>query len=228
MTKQKLELNTQPLKQYHTRYYKVLSILKYFQRNAINYNQTKILNTLNFFLKKDDIKITTLRTLRQDLCFLCKNGIIEKTLIRLGKGNGSYIRYTVNKYSNNNLNRLLESKQSIVEHDANAIYKFTKKTQKKYLQNKKVKIYKPKNATKNVSHIINNKKEIKNKRKNDIIFKISKVAKGKTMKYLDKIEENKNKKRYEESILKVKNWLKQSKLAEFANRGYDNQSNKEE
>ncbi|WP_198004649.1 hypothetical protein ACE4V3_05780 (plasmid) [Borrelia recurrentis] len=150
------------------------------------------------------VKITTLRTLRQDLCFLCKNDIIEKTLIRLGKGNSSYIRYTVNKYSNNNLNRLLESKESIVEHDANAIYKFTKKTQKKYLQNKKVKIYKPKNATKNVSHIINNKKEIKDKGKNDIIFKISKVAKGKTMKYLDKIEENKNKKRYEESIFRVK------------------------
>ncbi|ETZ17632.1 putative cytosolic protein [Borrelia duttonii CR2A] len=224
MTKQKLELNTQPLKQYHTRYYKILSILKYFQKNAINYNQAKILNTLNFFLKKDDIKITTLRTLRQDLCFLCKNNIIEKTLIRLGKGNGSYIRYTVNKYSNNNLNRLLESKQSIVEHDANAIYKFTKKTQKRYLQNKKVKIYKPKN----VSHIINNKKEIKNEKKDDIIFKISKVAKGKTMKYLDKIEENKNKKRYEESIFRVKNWLKQSKLVEFANREHDNQGNAKE
>ncbi|AHH11780.1 Putative cytosolic protein (plasmid) [Borrelia coriaceae ATCC 43381] len=155
------------LKKSHNRYYKIISILKYFQKNLIKYNQTVILNTLNNFLIKDNLKQITLRTLRKDLAFLCNKGIIKKTLLRLGEGNGTYIRYTINKYSTNNLKRLLESKDTIIEHDINKILKFTKETQKEYFKNRKVKISKSKNATKNVSHyinnnIINNKKE-KNK-----------------------------------------------------------------
>ncbi|ACH95218.1 plasmid maintenance protein (plasmid) [Borrelia recurrentis] len=223
-TSHEVKIHTQPLKKYHNRYYKILSILKYFQKNLLRYNQTIILNALNRFLAKDELKIITLRTLRKDLALLCNKGIIKKTLLRLGEGNGSYIRYAVNKYSTNNLKRLLDDKQTIIEHDANEIYEFTKKTQQKYyLKNKRLNIHKHKNATKNVSHNITNNKEIKNKKNKkekmkkiekqtiDTNYMIKNVAKWKTMRYLDKIEENANKKRYEDSMIKTKEWLKNLK-----------------
>ncbi|AHH05535.1 Putative cytosolic protein (plasmid) [Borrelia miyamotoi FR64b] len=158
----------QPLKKYHSRYYKILSILRYFQNNALKYNQTAILNALNTFLLKDGLKQITLRTLRKDLTFLCHKGVIKKTLLRLGEENGTYIRYTVTKYSVKNLKRILKAKEKIVEHDANSIYKFTKETQQKYyLQNKGIKIFKRKNATKNVSQYIINNTYINNKEKKE-------------------------------------------------------------
>ncbi|WP_024654310.1 plasmid maintenance protein [Borrelia hispanica] len=206
-TSQKIQNYTQLQKKYQIRYYKTISIIRYFQKNSIKYNQTSILNTLNRFLAKDELKIITLRTLRKDLALLCNKGIIKKTLLRLGEGNGSYIRYTVNKYSQNNLKRFIENKQDIIEHDANAIYKFTKETQKKYFKNRGYKTYKSKNVTKNVSHNIINNKDINNKDKKDINLIISNASKWKTMKYLDKIEENANKKRYEEAMIKTKKWL---------------------
>ncbi|AHH14454.1 plasmid maintenance protein [Borrelia hermsii] len=221
---------TKPLKEYHSRYYKILSILRYFQKNAIKYNQTIILNALNIFLFKDSLKQITLRTLRKDLAFLYNKGIIKKNLLRLGEGNGSYIRYTVTKYSVNNLKRLLKAKQEIIEHDANAIYKFTKETQKKYSKNKGVKILKSKNATKNVSHNITNNKCINNKEKrrketkievtNNTNVLIRNVSKWKTMRYLDKIEDNANKKRYEEAMMGTKEWLKNLKTENSTNRSY--------
>ncbi|ACH95177.1 uncharacterized conserved protein (plasmid) [Borrelia recurrentis A1] len=206
-TSQKIQNYTQLSKKYQIRYYKIVSIIRYFQKNTIKYNQTIILNTLNRFLTKDELKIITLRTLRKDLALLCNKGIIQKTLLRLGEGNGSYIRYTVNKYSQNNLKRFIENKQDIIEHDANAIYKFTKETQKKYFKNIGYKTYKSKNVTKNVSHNIINNKDINIKDTKDINLLISNTSKWKTMRYLDKIEENKNKKRYEEAIIKTKKWL---------------------
>ncbi|ETZ17383.1 putative cytosolic protein [Borrelia duttonii CR2A] len=221
-----LEVKTyeKPLKKYHNRYYKIVSIVKFFQKNSIKYNQTSILNTLNRFLTKDELKIITLRTLRKDLALLCNKGIIKKTLLRLGEGNGSYIRYAANKYSLRNLKRFLEDKQAIVEHDANATYKFTKETQQKYyLKNKGLNIHKSKNATKNVSHNITNNKEIKKKKNKkeekkeiekrtiDTNYMIKNVAKWKTMRYLDKVKENANKKRYEDSIIRTQEWLKVSK-----------------
>ncbi len=154
----KIQINVKPLKKYQIRYYKILSILKYFQKYTIKYNQKVILNTLNYFLTQDGLKVITLRTLRKDLTWLCNKSIIKKTLLRLGEGNGSYIRYSVNKYSNNNLNCVLKDKQNTIEHDANIIYKFTKETQKKYFKNKGAKTSNLKNATKNVSHIINKQK----------------------------------------------------------------------
>ncbi len=114
----------------------------------------------------------------------------------MGEGNGSYIRYSVNKYSNNNLNCVLKDKQNTIEHDANIIYKFTKETQKKYFKNKGAKTSNLKNATKNVSHIINNKKYINNKEKilhktknedsNFISLKIKNLLRYKTINFLDK------------------------------------------
>ncbi|UPA18834.1 hypothetical protein bpuSUM_001325 (plasmid) [Borrelia puertoricensis] len=202
-----LEVKTysKPLKEYHNRYYKILSILRYFQKNAIKYNQTFILNTLNIFLLKDSLKQITLRTLRKDLAFLCNKGIIKKTLLRLGEGNGSYIRYTITKYSINNLKRLLKAQQEITEHDVNKVFIFTKETQKKYFKNRRFKIFKSKNATKNVSHNITNNKYINNKEKiekeskskiiNNTDYLIKNVSKWKTMRFLDKIEENVNKKK---------------------------------
>ncbi|UPA12553.1 plasmid maintenance protein [Borrelia venezuelensis] len=200
-------------KKYHNRYYKILSILRYFQNKAIKYNQTFILNTLNIFLSKDGLKQITLRTLRKDLAFLCNKGTIKKTLLRLGEGNGTYIRYTITKYSVNNLKSLLKAQQEITEHDANKVFIFTKETQKKYSKNRRFKIFKSKNATKNVSHNITNNKYVNNKEnKNEIInrtnYLIKNVSKWKTMRYLDKIEENANKKRYEDSLIRTKEWLK--------------------
>ncbi|AFI32209.1 plasmid maintenance protein [Borrelia crocidurae] len=216
---------SKPSKKYHNRYYKIVSIVKFYQKNSIKYNQTSILNTLNRFLAKDELKIITLRTLRKDLALLCNKGIIKKTLLRLGEGNGSYIRYSANKYSLRNLKRFLEDKQAIVEHDANAIYKFTKETQQKYyLKNKGLNIHKSKNATKNVSHNITNNKKINNKKNKkeekketgkktiDTNYMIKNVSKWKTMRYLDKIEENANKKRYEDSIIRTQEWLKNLKI----------------
>ncbi|UPA11618.1 hypothetical protein bpSLO_001495 (plasmid) [Borrelia parkeri] len=225
---------TKPLKDYHNRYYKILSILRYFQKKSIKYNQTIILNTLNIFLSKDDLKQITLRTLRKDLTFLCNKSIIKKTLLRLGEGNGSYIRYTITKYSVNNLKRLLKAKQEIIEYDANKIFTFTKETQKRYLKNKGVKIFKSKNATKNVSHnITNNKKYINNKEKiekeikseltNNTDYLIRNVSKWKTMRYLDKIEENANKKRYKDSVIRTKKWLEYLDIKEFTIKFYDDQ-----
>ncbi len=192
----KIQINVKPLKKYQIRYYKILSILKYFQKNTIKYNQKVILNTLNYFLTQDGLKVITLRTLRKDLTWLCNKSIIKKTLLRLGEGNGSYIRYSVNKYSNNNLNCVLKDKQNTIEHDANIIYKFTKETQKKYFKNKGAKTSNLKNATKNVSHIINNKKYINNKEKilhktknedsNFISLKIKNLLRYKTINFLDK------------------------------------------
>ncbi|WP_434757419.1 plasmid maintenance protein (plasmid) [Borrelia puertoricensis] len=214
-----LEVKTysKPLKTYHNRYYKIISILRYFQNKAINYNQTFILNALNIFLFKDSLKQITIRTLRKDLAFLCNKGIIKKTLLRLGEGNGSYIRYTVTKYSVKNLKRLLKAQQEITEHDANKVFIFTKETQKKYFKNRRVKIFKSKNATKNVSHNITNnkyinskekiKKENRNKAINNTDYLIKNVSKWKTMKFLDKIEENANKRRYEDNIIRTKKWL---------------------
>ncbi|WAZ71380.1 plasmid maintenance protein (plasmid) [Borrelia miyamotoi] len=205
------------LKEYHNRYYKIISILRYFQNNALKYNQTAILNSLNIFLLKDSLKQIKLRTLRKDLTFLCNKGIIKKTLLRLGEGNGTYIRYTVNKYSVKNLKRILKAKEEIVEHDANAIYKFTEETQQKYyLKNKKIKILKSKNATKNVSQYITNNKYINSKEKkeretNNTDYLIINVSKWKTMRYLNKVEENKNKKRYEDNMMKTKKWLESLK-----------------
>ncbi|ATQ19027.1 hypothetical protein F9Y90_05155 (plasmid) [Borrelia miyamotoi] len=208
---------TKPLKEYHNRYYKIISILRYFQNNALKYNQTAILNSLNIFLLKDSLKQIKLRTLRKDLTFLCNKGIIKKTLLRLGEGNGTYIKYTVNKYSVKNLKRILKAKEEIVEHDANAIYKFTEETQQKYyLKNKEIKILKSKNATKNVSQYITNNKYINSKEKkeretNNTDYLIINVSKWKTMRYLNKVEENKNKKRYEDNMMKTKKWLESLK-----------------
>ncbi|AHH05549.1 plasmid maintenance protein (plasmid) [Borrelia miyamotoi] len=232
-----LEIQTypQPLKKYHSRYYKILSILRYFQNNALKYNQTAILNALNTFLLKDGLKQITLRTLRKDLTFLCHKGIIKKILLRLGEENGTYIRYTVTKYSVKNLKRILKAKEKIVEHDANSIYKFTKETQQKYyLQNKGIKIFKRKNATKNVSQYITNNTYINNKEKkerktkseeiNSTDYLIKNVSKWKTMRYLDKIEENENKKRYEDSMIKTKKWLGDFKTKKLLKRIYDDQN----
>ncbi|WP_024653189.1 plasmid maintenance protein [Borrelia persica] len=223
----------QPSKEYHKRYYKILSIITYYQKNAIRYNQTTILKALNTFLIKDGLKPITLRTLRKDLAFLCNKGIIQKTLLRLGEGNGSYIRYSVNKYSLHNLKKLLRAKDAIVEHDANAVYRFTKKTQQKYCEENGIKTFKRKSATKNVSQYINskykNKKkkekmkiegkktEVKNeiKKTNEINLVIKNVGKWKTMRYLDKIEENANKKRYEDSMRRTKEWLKEGLITKF-------------
>ncbi|WP_330730499.1 plasmid maintenance protein [Borrelia turicatae] len=212
---------TKPLKEYHNRYYKILSILRYFQNKTINYNQTKILNALNIFLFKDGLKQITLRTLRKDLTFLCNKGIIKKTLLRLGEGNGTYIRYTITKHSVKNLKRLLKAQQEIIEHDANKVFTFTKETQKKYFKNRRIKIFKSKNATKNVSHnitsnkYINNKEKIEKENKSKVInstdYLIRNVSKWKTMRYLDKVEENANKKRYEDSMMRTKEWLKNYK-----------------
>ncbi|WP_024653614.1 plasmid maintenance protein [Borrelia persica] len=255
-TNAKIKSYTQPSKKYHKRYYKILSIIAYYQKNAIKYNQTTILKALNTFLVKDGLKPITLRTLRKDLALLCNKGIIQKTLLRLGEGNGSYIRYSVNKYSLHNLKKLLKAKDAIVEHDANAIYNFTKKTQQKYCEENGIKIFKRKSATKNVSQYINSNKKIINKKKkkektkkeakvktqdtnfsikgkeilikkrkveetkkeekeknaiketNEINLLIKNVGKWKTMRYLDKVEENANKKRYEESMRKTREWLK--------------------
>ncbi|WP_417903207.1 plasmid maintenance protein (plasmid) [Borreliella andersonii] len=221
----KLNLKIQPnvnlLKKYQIRYYKILSILKYFQKNAIKYNQKVILNTLNYFLAKDGLNEVALRTLRKDLTWLCNKNIIKKTLLRLGEGNGSYIRYSTNKYSNNNLNCAIKDKQNTIEHDANTIYKFTKETQKKYFKNKRVKVSNLKNATKNASHIIkNNKKYINNKtilhkaKKEDLNFtdlKIQKLLFLKRMYFLDKMEENSNKKKYLHNRIKIKEWLERIK-----------------
>lgn len=217
----KIQINVKPLKKYQIRYYKILSILKYFQKNTIKYNQKVILNTLNYFLTQDGLKVITLRTLRKDLTWLCNKSIIKKTLLRLGEGNGSYIRYSVNKYSNNNLNCVLKDKQNTIEHDANIIYKFTKETQKKYFKNKGAKTSNLKNATKNVSHIINNKKYINNKEKilyktknedsNFISLKIETLLRYKTINFLDKKKENSNKKNYLYKRIKTKEWLEKIK-----------------
>lgn len=220
-TNLKIQINLKPLKKYQIRYYKILSILKYFQKNTIKYNQKVILNKLNYFLAQDGLKVVTLRTLRKDLTWLCSKLIIKKTLLRLGEGNGSYIRYSVNKYSNNNLNCVLKDKQNTIEHDANAIYKFTKETQKKYLKNKGAKTSNLKNATKNVSHIINNKQHINNKEKilhktknkdsNFMSLKIKNLLKYKNINFLDKIKENFNKKNYLYKRIKTKEWLERIK-----------------
>ncbi|WP_330730356.1 plasmid maintenance protein [Borrelia turicatae] len=225
---------TKPLKDYHNRYYKILSILRYFQKESIKYNQTIILNTLNLFLSKDGLKQITLRTLRKDLTFLCNKSIIKKTLLRLGEGNGTYIRYTITKYSVNNLKRLLKAKQEIIEYDANKIFTFTKETQKRYFKNKGVKIFKSKKATKNVSHnITNNKKHIsneeqiergmKNELTNNTDYLIRNVSKWKTMRYLDKVEENTNKKRYKDSVIRTKEWLEYLNIKESTTKIYDDQ-----
>ncbi|WP_024653104.1 plasmid maintenance protein [Borrelia persica] len=177
-TNAKIRSYSQPLKGYHKRYYKLLSITTYYQKNAIRYNQTTILNALNTFLIKDGLKPITLRTLRKDLALLCNKGIIQKTLLRLGEGNGSYIRYSVNKYSLHNLKKLLRAKDAIVEHDANAVYGFTKKTQQKYCEENGIKIFKRKSATKNVSQYINSNKKIINKKNKK--EKTKKEAKVKT------------------------------------------------
>ncbi|UPA15257.1 plasmid maintenance protein [Borrelia turicatae] len=224
----KKTLFIKPLKDYHNRYYKILSILRYFQKESIKYNQTKILNALNIFLFKDGLKQITLRTLRKDLTFLCNKGIIKKTLLRLGEGNGTYIRYTITKYSVKNLKKLLKAQQEIIEHDANKVFTFTKETQKKYFKNRRVKIFKSKNATKNVSHNITNNKYINNKEKiekenkskviNKTDYLIRNVSKWKTMRYLDKVEENANKKRYEDSVIRTKKWLKALEIEKYSNR----------
>ncbi|ADQ31349.1 plasmid maintenance protein [Borreliella burgdorferi] len=217
----KIQPNVNPLKKYQIRYYKILSILKYFQKNAIKYNQKVILNTLNYFLAQDGLKKVALRTLRKDLTWLCNKNIIKKTLLRLGEGNGSYIRYSANKYSNNNLNCVLKDKQNTIEHDANAIYKFTKETQKKHFKNKGTKTSNLKNATKNVSHIIKNKKYINNKEiilhktkkgdSNFIDLKIKNLLKFKKINFLDKIKENSNKKNYLHKRIETKEWLERIK-----------------
>lgn len=213
----KTKTYTKPLKEYHNRYYKILSIIRYFQNNAIKYNQTTILNALNIFLSKDGLKKITLRTLRKDLTFLCNKDIIKKTLLRLGEGNGSYIRYTITKYSITNLKKVLKAKEKIIEHDVNKIFIFTKETRFKYFNNVKAKIFKSKNVTKNVSHNItiniNYNKYAKNEiKENETINKtnslIKKISKWKTMRYLDKIKENANKKEYENNMSKVEKWLK--------------------
>ncbi|WP_418453682.1 plasmid maintenance protein [Borreliella bissettiae] len=217
----KIQTNVNLLKKYQIRYYKILSILKYFQKNAIKYNQKLILNTLNYFLAQDGLKEIALRTLRKDLTWLCNKSIIKKTLLRLGEGNGSYIRYSVNKYSNNNLNCVLKNKQNTIEHDANIIYKFTKETQKNYFKNKGVRASSLKNATKNVSHIINNKKHINNKEKvshktknknlNSIDLKIKTLLKFKKINFLDKVKENSNKRKYLYKRIETKEWLERIK-----------------
>ncbi|WP_025407129.1 plasmid maintenance protein [Borrelia hermsii] len=226
-----LEVKTysKPLKKYHSRYYKILSILRYFQNKAIKYNQTKILNALNIFLFKDSLKQITLRTLRKDLTFLCNKGIIKKTLLRLGEGNGTYIRYTITKHSVKDLKKLLKAQQKIIEHDANKVFTFTKETQKKYFKNRRFKIFKSKNANKNVSlYITNNRyinskekieKENRNKVTNNTDYLIRNVSKWKTMRYLNKVEENANKKRYEDSIIRTKKWLETLKIENNISRG---------
>ncbi|AHH04332.1 Putative cytosolic protein (plasmid) [Borrelia nietonii YOR] len=67
-------------------------------------------------------------------------------------------------------------------------------------------------------------KQIKNEDINNMNLRIKNVSKWKTMRYLDKVEENANKRRYEDSIIKTKEWLKHLKFEKLANRSYDNQS----
>ncbi|AMR76026.1 hypothetical protein [Borrelia hermsii] len=65
-------------------------------------------------------------------------------------------------------------------------------------------------------------KEIKNEDINNMNLRIKNVSKWKTMRYLDKVEENANKIRYEDSIIKTREWLKHLKFEKLANRSYDN------
>ncbi|AHH04475.1 Putative cytosolic protein (plasmid) [Borrelia nietonii YOR] len=64
--------NNSKLKKNQVRLIKLISILKYLNRNKLGYNQQDILNLANFFLKKEGYSVIKMKTLQKDLGFLKK------------------------------------------------------------------------------------------------------------------------------------------------------------
>ncbi|WP_332301547.1 plasmid maintenance protein [Borrelia miyamotoi] len=84
-------------KKNQVRLIKLISTLKYLNKNKLGYNQQDILNLINFFLKKEGYVVIKIKTLQKDLNFLKKNNIIKTFIIRLGEYKGSKIKYMPKK-----------------------------------------------------------------------------------------------------------------------------------
>ncbi|WP_445436345.1 plasmid maintenance protein [Candidatus Borreliella tachyglossi] len=171
----------------HTRLFKELSIISYYRQNNLYYNQTIILNKLNEFLIKDNLKTISIRTLRRDLDFLIDNKIIKRKLERKGERQGSQVRYATCKYSVVNLKTLLKSRANFTQRDTALEYELTKEAQQHYYQNRiNTKKFSKKMATDMACQNITNnnkitkeetQKKTKSKKPTKLQIKQSKLAK---------------------------------------------------
>ncbi|AHH09057.1 hypothetical protein baBA2_000857 (plasmid) [Borrelia anserina] len=154
--------NNSKLKKNQVRLIKLISILKYLNKNKLGYNQQDILNLANFFLKREGYSVIKMKTLQKDLGFLKKNNIIKTFIIRLGEYKGSKIKYIPKSNAYQILKKVLNSTEELLEKTFNIIYKLSKKEK---IKNKT----EGKNRTKNSSvyyikyNNINNKGRTKTK-----------------------------------------------------------------
>ncbi|AOW96339.1 plasmid maintenance protein [Borrelia miyamotoi] len=157
--------NNSKLKKNQVRLIKLISTLKYLNKNKLGYNQQDILNLINFFLKKEGYVVIKIKTLQKDLNFLKKNNIIKTFIIRLGEYKGSKIKYMPKKNAYQILKQVLNATEELLEKTFNIIYKLSKKEKMKNKIDKK-------NRTKNSSvynilyNNINNKEKIKKSNNN--------------------------------------------------------------
>ncbi|AMR76206.1 plasmid maintenance protein [Borrelia hermsii] len=151
--------NNSKLKKNQVRLIKLISILKYLNKNRLGYNQQDILNLANFFLKKEGYSVIKMKTLQKDLGFLKKNHVIKTFIIRLGEYKGSKIKYMPKRNAYQILKQVLNSTEELLEKTFNIIHKLNKQEK---IKNKT----EEKNRTKNSSvyniiyNNINNKKKI--------------------------------------------------------------------
>ncbi|AHH14663.1 plasmid maintenance protein [Borrelia hermsii] len=166
--------NNSKLKKNQVRLIKLISILKYLNRNKLGYNQQDILNLANFFLKKEGYSVIKMKTLQKDLGFLKKNHVIKTFIIRLGEYKGSKIKYIPKRNAYQILKQVLNATEELLEKTFNIIYKLNKQEK---IKNKT----EEKNRTKNSSvyNIIYN--NINNKRKTERETDKQKQIKGKIL-----------------------------------------------
>ncbi|WP_024654509.1 plasmid maintenance protein [Borrelia hispanica] len=153
--------NNSNLKKNQVRLIKLISVLKYLNKNRLGYNQQDILNLTNFFLRKEGYAVIKMKTLQKDLGFMKKHHIIKAYIIRLGEYRGSKIKYIPKKNAYRILGQVLDATEELLEKTFNIIYKLSKEEKVK----NKTEL---KNSTKNSSvynTIYNNINNIKKKMK---------------------------------------------------------------
>ncbi|UPA15413.1 plasmid maintenance protein [Borrelia turicatae] len=155
--------NNSKLKKNQVRLIKLISILKYLNKNKLGYNQQDILNLANFFLKKEGYAVIKMKTLQKDLGFLKKNNVIKTFIIRLGEYKGSKIKYMPKINAYQILKQILNSTEELLERTFNIIYKLSKQEK---IKNKTEQKNRTKNSSvnNNINNNINNKKKMRIKR----------------------------------------------------------------
>ncbi|AHH11833.1 hypothetical protein bcCo53_001108 (plasmid) [Borrelia coriaceae] len=167
--------NNSKLKKNQVRLIKLISILKYLNKNKLGYNQQDILNLANFFLKKEGYSIIKMKTLQKDLGFLKKNNVIKTFIIRLGEYKGSKTKYMPKINAYQILKQIFNSTEELLEKTFNIIYKLSKKKTNEKNRTKNSSVYN------NIYNNIYNKEKTRIEKDNKQKWTIEKILEKYTL-----------------------------------------------